>query len=88
MDILCAMATDTEEAMARESDTIVLCGESCIHRGGERRGRGTRRERERERGRGGKKKKRSKIKEETGRLTMRGRRKGEIGKNTMDESAL
>jgi hypothetical protein len=23
------MATDTVEAMARESDTIVLCGESC-----------------------------------------------------------
>jgi hypothetical protein len=28
---LCAMATDTVEAMARESDTIVLCGESCTH---------------------------------------------------------
>jgi hypothetical protein len=32
---LCAMATDTVEAMARESDTIVLCGESCTHRGEE-----------------------------------------------------
>jgi hypothetical protein len=67
MDILCAMATDTEEAMARESDTIVLCGESCIHRGGERRGRGTRREREREREGGeGRRRKEARLKRRQG----------------------
>ena len=63
MDILCAMATDTEEAMARESDTIVLCGESCIHRGGGRRRRGTRRERE---GREGKRRKEARLKRRQG----------------------